>query len=260
MQRQPSSFFAWVFSISLLCSTSIPAKAEDSSCAIPTLLAQRGELILDDQGKVGEVFAQGVSCRRGKTKWKWMEDSGSWRSHWVQGMGHTPVVSYVGFREDNLIAEVTFRYGPKNKDWEHQCFRIAMDDRPKITGHILSAWANRNNGFIDEGFLLQHITKTKKKEILSNLHLDKRPLAVVPEKWYTAVVECVGDEALFRMGDHIAYAQSKELSASKNLVSLTSGTSWHDVKRIRVWKALPNPEWPEMKDSVLSQRKELSGD
>ena len=257
MQSISFSFFARILSISLLCVFSSYAKADDSSCAISTLLAQRGELIFDDQGKSGETFAEGVSCRRGKSKWKWMEDSGSWRSHWLPDMGHTPVVSYIGFREDNLIAEVTFRYGPMTEDWQHKYFRIAMDDRPKMTGHILSAWANRNNDFIDEGFLLQHIRKTKKKEILSNLHLDKRPLEVEPEKWYTAVVECVGDEALFRMGDHVAFAQSKELSASKNLVSLTTGKAWHDVKRIRVWKASPNPDWPKMKKSVLGQRQAL---
>ena len=259
MKSSVVSFFRFVISILLFGSVCLGSD-EEAGCPLPTLLAKRGELILDDQGKLGEEFADGVRCRRGKTKWKWMEDSGAWRSLWVPDMGHTPVVSYVGFREDNLIVEVTFRYGKMTKDWQHQCFRVAMDDRPKITGHILSAWANRNNDFIDEGFLLQHITKTKKKEILSNLHLDKRPLEVEPEKWYTAVVECVGDEALFRMGDHVAYAQNKELRASKNLVSLTTGKTWHEVKRIRIWKASLNPEWPDLKESVLKKRKELPSD
>jgi len=254
------SFFRFVISILLFGVLCLGVGAVECSKPVPTLLAKRCELILDDAGKEEGTFAEGVRCRRGKTKWKWMEGSGAWRSHWVPDMGHTPVVSYVGFREDNLIVEVTFRYGPMSEDWHYQCFRIAMDDRPKITGHILSAWANRNNDFIDEGFLLQHITKTKKKEILTNLHLDKRPLTVEPEKWYTAVVECVGDEALFRMGGHVAYAQNKELRASKNLVSLTTGKTWHEVKRIRVWKALPNPGLRNLKESVLKKWKELPSD
>ena len=259
MKSSVVAFFRFVILILLFRSVCLGSD-DEAGCPLPTLLAKSGELILDDQGMLGEEFVDGVRVRRGKTKWKWMEGSGAWRSHWVQDMGHTPLVSYVGFRENNLIVEVTFRYGPMSEDWHDQCFRVAMDDRPKITGHILSAWANRNNDFIDEGFLLQHITKTKKKEILSNLYLDKRPLTVEAEKWYTAVVECVGDEALFRMGDHAAYAQSKELRASKNLVSLTTGKTWHEVKRIRVWKASLNPEWPDLKESVLKKRIELPSD
>ena len=167
-------------------------------------------------------------------------------------------MNFTGFRERDLIVEVTFRYGKMAEPWHDQCFRIALDDRPALTGHILSAWANRNNDFIDAGFLLQHIRKTRKKEILKNLHLDRQPIQVEPEKWYTAVVEVVGDEALFRMGDHVAYARSAEIRAAKNLVSLTLGKTWHEVKRVRIWKAAPNPDWKKNKRRILKTRVEFT--
>ena len=66
-------------------------------------------------------------------------------------------MAYQGFDEENLIIEVTFRFGKNTEPWHHQCFRIAADRRPDITGHILSAWANVNNDFIESGLLLQHI-------------------------------------------------------------------------------------------------------
>lgn len=173
-------------------------------------------------------------------------------------MGHTPVMNFSGFREPDLIVEVTFRYGGMTEDWHNQCFRIALDDRPALTGHVLSAWANRNNDFIDTGFLLQHIRKTKDKQVIRNLHLDRQPIRVRPGKWYTAVLEVVGDEALFRMGDHLAYARSDEIRRSKNLVSLTSGKTWHEVQRVRIWRATANPDWTRRRVRILRARRDFS--
>lgn len=236
---------------------SIVMASEESDAPIKTLLAKRGVLIVDDDGTLDRVkpkkgiFKNGVQVRAWAGRW---ERSEAWRSTWKAGMGHTPVMNFSGFREQNLIVEVTFRYGVMTEPWHNQCFRIALDDRPTLTGHVLSAWANRNNDFIETGFLLQHIRKTKEKKILKNLHFDRQPIQVVPGKWYTAVVEVVGDEALFRMGDHVAYAKSHEIRSAKNLVSLTMGKTWHEVKRVRIWKANPNPEWVGNKAAVLKTR------
>ncbi len=60
------------------------------------------------------------------------------------------------------------------------------------------------NDFIETGFLLQHIRKTPEKKIIEDLLLDRQSLTVEPKVWYTATLEIVGDEALFRMGDHVA--------------------------------------------------------
>ena len=227
---------------------------------VPTLLAKRGALIVDDDGSLDRikpklgVFKNGVQVRAWQGRWNRSEASGAWQSTWRPGTGHTPVMSFTGFRETDLIVEVTFRYGNMTQPWQNQCFRIALDDRPTVTGHLLSAWANRNNDFIDTGFLLQHIRKTKEKKILKNLHLDRQPMNVQPEKWYTAIVEVVGDEALFRMGDHVAYAKSAEIRAPKNLVSLTLGKTWHEVKRVRIWQAESNPAWKKQRAVVLESR------
>ena len=64
----------------------------------------------------------------------------------------------------------------------------------------------------------------------------------------------VADEALFRMGDHVAYAKSDEIRSAKNLVSLTMGKTWHEVKRVRIWKAEPNSDWARIKAELLRKR------
>ena len=227
----------------------------------PFALARPGELIVDDDGSKdrGRGTATNIGdktkVRTGAGTWNRAgEQSNAWRSTWKPGTGHTPVMSYQGFHAKNLVIEVTFRYGEMTEPWHTQCFRIAADRRPAITGHIVSAWANPNNDFIETGFLLQHIRKTPDKKIIEDLLLDRQPLNVKPNTWYTAVLEVVGDEALFRMGDHVAYAKAKQFRMPKNLVSLTLGTTWHEIKRVRIWHAIENPMWPQTKATILSTR------
>ncbi|GAB5559738.1 MAG: hypothetical protein SynsKO_13850 [Synoicihabitans sp.] len=228
---------------------------------IPTVLAQRGQLIVDDDGsaarggKTTHVFLNGTKLRAGAGAWARAPANNTvWRSTWSDEMGHIPVVSYQGFEAKSLIAEVTFRYGPISHLGENQTFRIALDNRPAIVGHIVSAWANPNNDFIESGFLLQHIRKQPDKTLIEDLLLDHQPLTIAPETWYTAILEVVGDEAFFRMGDHVAYAQSPEITRPKNLVSLTFGTTWHEVKRVRIWEATAHPEWAANKADALASR------
>ena len=225
---------------------------------IPTLLAKRGKLILDDKGtrlrggKTIAKFAGDAKLRAGAGSWHQIASSNIWRSTWKQG--HAPVAAYHGFKANNLVIEVTFRYGPITESWQHQCFRIAADDRPEVTGHIVSAWANPNNDFIETGFLLQHIRKTPEKKIIEDLLLDHQPLAIEPEVWYTATLEIVDDQALFRLGDHVAYAKAEQIRMPKNLISLTLGTTWHDIKRVRIWEAKANATWQSKKASTLKSR------
>ena len=225
------------------------------------VLARHGQLIVDDDGsrkrggRVAATFDGDVKLRAAAGTWNRAEpESNIWRSTWKPGKGHTPVAAYHGFQVNNLIVEVTFRYGDVTELWHHQCFRIAADQRPKITGHIVSAWANPNNDFIETGFLLQHITKTPEKKIIEDLLLDHQKLSVEPRIWYTAMLEIVDDEALFHMGSHVTYAQAEQIGIPKNQVSLTLGTTWHEIKRVRIWEATRNPHWKARKAEFLSSR------
>ena len=258
--------------LALFCAAQVPAANAQERAAnaqergqlnmnpIETCLAERGTLILDDDGslerggKTTAKFLGSIKLRSAAGRWQRSEEANVWRSTWNPKMGHTPVASYQGITASDLIIEVTFRFGEITEPWHHQCFRIAIDDRPKITGHIVSAWANPNNDFIEQGFLLQHIRKQKDKTIIEDLVLDHQPLTTQALQWHTAILEVVGDEALFRMGSHIAYAKAKQIKMPKNLVSLTMGTTWHEIKRVRIWKANANPAWPARKEKTLESR------
>ena len=227
----------------------------------PTVLARRGQLILDDDGSKDRggkrtiEFHDGIGVRAALGVWERAEPkSNVWRSTWTEGMGHPPVVSYRGINARNLVVEVTFRYGKATEDWHEQFLRIAADQRPQLKGHIVSAWINPKGRYTEKGFVLEHVGKRNETTGSRGLLLDHQAMNTEPETWYTATLEIVDDEALFRLGNHVAYAKADPIRTPKNLVSLTLGTTWHEIKRVRIWHAEANPEWEAKKDSVLTSR------
>lgn len=226
---------------------------------LPTVLAKRGKQILDDDGSrerggknMRIEFHDGIGLKTALGSWeRAAPKSNVWRSTWKEGMGHPPVASYPGVLANNLIVEVTFRYGENMESWHSQFLRIAADQRPQVNGHIVSAWVNLNGRYTEQGIVLEHVPPRGSPGIL----MEHQPLKSEAQTWYTAVLEIVDDEALFRMGDHVAYAKAEQIRIPKNLVSLTLGTTWHEIKRVRVWHAEANPEWEANKDTVLKSRK-----
>ena len=225
---------------------------------LPTLLAKRGKLILDDDGSKERGgkhtiidLHDGICLKTALGIWERAEPkSNVWRSTWAEGMGHPPVASYPGVLANNLIVEVTFRYGENTESWHSQFLRIAADQRPQINGHIVSAWVNPNGRYTEKGIVLEHVPPRGREGIL----IDHQPLNSEAQNWYTATLEIVDDEALFRMSDHVAYAKADQIRTPKNLVSLTLGTTWHEIKRVRIWHAEPNPEWEPNKNNILQSR------
>lgn len=250
------------FALFIIIALVVTGRTNADAPVLPTVLAKRGGLILDDAGtrdrgsKSVIELENGIGLKTALGSWQRSPtDANVWRATWQPGMGHPPVAAYPGLKANNLIVEVTFRYGKATEPWHEQFLRIAADQRPQLNGHIVSAWVNPNGRYTEPGLVLEQVGIGNDKASKRGLLLDHQPMAPEPEHWYTAVLEIVGDEALFRLDDHVAYAQAKLISTPKNLVSLTLGTTWHEIKRVRIWHAEPNPEWQANKESVLKMRK-----
>ncbi|MEK9985794.1 MAG: hypothetical protein VW879_13735, partial [Opitutae bacterium] len=68
------------------------------------------------------------------------------------------------------------------------------------------------------------------------------------------MLEIVDDEALFCLGGKFGYAQSEQIRMPKNLVSIQTGGTWYEIKRVRIWEATLNPGWSKRKASILENR------
>ena len=216
-----------------------PVPADDP---VPTLLAKRGELILDDHGDTDH-------SSRGLGDWtRSPDDPKVWRV--THESGHIPTAPYRDLPDhENIIVEATFRWGElKDDDKNGQLFAIVSDLRPGPRGHKVEAWATNKSSMTKTGLVIKSSND-------GGVVMDEQPFEdFKPNTWYTGVLEIVGDEALFRVDGHVAYAKAPIIAGPKNKVVLFLGTTWHEVKRVRIWHAEANPEWQANKKTILKSR------
>lgn len=212
---------------------------------VPTVLATRGELIVEDDCS--------VIRRRGLGFWsKSLDEPNVCRvTHDIERKPtHVPIASYWAGDYENIIVEVTFRWGePMGGKYNAQVLGIFADLRPnEIKGHKIESWISGSDRFTKPGLAFTSSINPK-------VTMDEQPFDTLQANtWYTAVLEIVGNEALLRLQDRAAYVDLPRIAGPKNKITLVFGTTWHEIKSVRIWHATKNPQWQGMKDKVLASR------
>lgn len=70
-------------------------------------------------------------------------------------------------------------------------------------------------------------------------------------EWHTLVLEISGDEAVGTLDGKSTTVSNPLLAAEKHSVMLVAGTE-ASFRNLRVWEALPNPEWPKHKAAIIA--------
>ncbi|MCC4831798.1 hypothetical protein LMH66_04045 [Shewanella sp. 10N.7] len=229
--------------------TGFTVEAQLDGSPVPTLLATRGELIVEDDCSEDR--------RRGLGFWSLSqtEPNVCRVSHDVDRKPkHVPIASYSLDEHENIIVEVTFRWGePLGGQYNDQLLGIFSDLRPnEIKGHKIESWISGTERFTSPGLAFT-------SSIAPGVRLDEHPSDTFQANtWYTAVLEVVGNEALLRSLDQVAYVDRPRISGAKNKITLIFGTTWHEIKRVRIWHAEENPAWKNMKDRALAKRQPYS--
>ncbi|MGJ8682858.1 hypothetical protein [Paraglaciecola sp.] len=226
--------------------TSLPhVERHPDGIPIPTLLAKRGEMMVEDDCSVDR--------RRGLGFWSLSVDEPNVCrvTHDIERKPiHVPIASYRLPDHENVIVEVTFRWGePLGGKYNAQVLGIFSDLRPNtIKGHKIESWISGSDRFTKPGLAFTSSINPK-------VTMDEQPFDTLrANTWYTAVLEVVGNEALLRMGDRVAYVDLPRIAGPKNKITLIFGTTWHEIKNVRIWHATANPKWNELKDSALKSR------
>lgn len=212
---------------------------------VPSLLATRGELMVEDDCSVDR--------RRGLGFWSLSSDEPNVCrvTHDVERKPtHVPIASYWVGDYENVIVEVTFRWGePLGGVYKDQVLGIFSDLRPnEIKGHKIEAWVSGSDRFTKPGLALTSSIDPK-------VTMDEQPFRTLKANtWYTAVLEIVGNEALLRVGDRVAYVDLPRIAGPKNKITLVFGTTWHELKSVRIWHARTNEAWEGIKERVLDSR------
>jgi hypothetical protein len=86
--------------------------------------------------------------------------------------------------------------------------------------------------------------------------LHSRETTIQPGTWHTLLVELQGNEMLACLdGKEIAFGEHPGLDAPKANLGLTVSGESVSFKNLRVWEALPNPEWKTTRAKLQQARK-----
>jgi hypothetical protein len=73
-------------------------------------------------------------------------------------------------------------------------------------------------------------------------------------EWHTVVLEIKGDEVVGMIDDKSVTLSNPLIAADKHSIMLGAGTE-ASFRNLRVWEALPNPEWPKNKEALAVSEK-----
>lgn len=198
-----------------------------------TLLTQRGELLFRDD--LAQPFGQGWRAAKGK----WEVVAGAMRGAELKADMHAAAARRaVPFH--NVVIQYSFRLdGARqttlsiNKDKGHLCrvlvtptgFTVRKDDSDK---------AGPDQAVV----------------------LETRTVPVKPGEWHTLVVELYGKTMLASLdGKEVAFGGHAALDVPKANFGLTVSGESVSFKDLRVWQALPNPEWEATRARLQEVRK-----
>jgi hypothetical protein len=86
--------------------------------------------------------------------------------------------------------------------------------------------------------------------------VDSTKLKLSDDSWHTVVWEIYGDEMVATIDDQqMALAKADGLSLDRNHVELNNGGQWAWFKDIKVWKAEPDPKWPQKRTQLIDMMK-----
>lgn len=201
-------------------------------------LAKKGKLLFADDFKTPATYtkdfqpvAPGWRVRVWHSEWR--HTSKGVESVWTSG--HMPVLGYQSDEPfQNVIIEAQFRFVKqpgKKADFRISATNPVLDPR----AYSVSAWANSSSNERPLGLVLEH-DQWKPGTITT---VQVVPASFKPNRWYTMRLEVIGNEALATVNGVQASGSNPKFGLPKTVIALGTGFSPHELRRLRVWEALP---------------------
>ncbi len=225
-----------------------------------TLLATRGRLLLS------EDFAQPLAPYTGKPAgfasgyegWRYQAGTQTGKSgSWVLADD-----CFTGTESPEAHHPATASYGMKFQNAIIQC-EVRLNDVP-AEGRLYRSFFVKATDQKDYVCALFGSTGGIHALAYDNEHADPKSgqrakLPAVPLKapvklgeWRTVVLEILGDELVATVEGRSVTLRSSLIGAAKHSIMLGVGTE-ASFRRLRVWEALPNPEWEANQKALAAQ-------
>jgi hypothetical protein len=247
----------------LLVLTSIAALASDE---LPrTLMTTRGELLAsEDFAKpLAPITGKPVGFASGFTGWRYNAGPATGKS----GMWKLIDGTFKGIESPEAHHPATASFGIQYKDAIIQC-EVRLDDAPaegrlyrslfvKATDAkdyvcALNVGAGGLNALAYDNSRID--PKTKQREKFPPL---RAASTVKLGEWHTVVLEIKGEELVATLDDKSVTLSSPLIGADKHSVMIGVGTE-ASFRNLRIWKALPNPEWVKNKALIEAANKPVA--
>lgn len=181
--------------------------------------------------------------------------SGSWNIadgafHGMEGLtANHPATASFGLPYQDAVIQVEFRLNdvpPEGRKYR-SVFVKATDEKDYVTAFFIGPTGSNLTAYSAE-----RINPLNKQR-------DKEPPVGVPQslklgEWYVAVLEIRGQEAVATVAGKSTTTSHPLFGSPKQSVMLGVGVD-ASFRRLRIWEALPNPEWAKHKEAILAAMK-----
>jgi hypothetical protein len=203
-------------------------------------LAVKGELLLEENFQRHATYTkEKLPLRAG---WEvrvahgiWQRSAEGVQSTWVTG--HSPVLVLEGGFGD-VIVELEWRYRAEPDKWA-ACRVSATNPTLYPRAYALSVWANVDFKSRGRGFLLENDVWSGPITRVSYAKAD-----FASDTWHTLRLESVGNTALASCNGVTIHGTHEKYGMPKTSLWLATGQSPHEIRRLRIYAAQPNPAWP----------------
>ncbi len=204
-------------------------------------MALKGELLLAEDFRTHAEFTkEKVPLKEG---WTARVAHGTWKRSaegvevtWVAG--HQPVLLVEGDFGDAII-ELEFRYRAE-PDYRWAACRISPTNQAlNPRAYAASLWANVDYKSRAVGLVLEH-------DEWSPGHItqvNRKMTEFQPDTWHLLRMELIGDKVLATGGGSTVYGTYDKFALPKTSVWLATGLSRHELRRLRIYAARPDPKW-----------------
>ena len=248
------------FIVTALACASLVVHADD---ALPrTLMTTRGKLLAsEDFAAIPAPFTgKPVGFASGFTGWKynggpgtgkggrWEVVDGTFKGIESPAANHPATASFgMQFQDAIIQCDVRLNHVPDEGRKYRSLFVKATD----VKDYVISLSVGQGGLFLtpyDAG-RINPVTKQRDKgpvsRLLSSIKLNE---------WYTVVLEIKGDEVVGTLDNKSITLRNPLIGTGKHSIMLGAGTE-ASFRKLRVWEALPNNEWPANKAKLAAAAK-----
>jgi hypothetical protein len=215
------------------------APAAPTAWAVASL-AEKGELLLEeDFRRYANYTSEWLPLASG---WRVRVAHGTWTrtDEGVQSEEtpkHQPVLVLEGSFQD-VIVEVDFRYRVEPGKWA-ACRISAANHELHPRAYAASVWANIDYKSRAVGLVIEHDQWSGHVTQVGRTMTEP-----APEAWHQLRFEILGDRALASCDGVVAQGHHPRFALPKTSLWLATGLSRHELRRLRIYRAVPAAEPP----------------